>query len=92
MTKQDIWYSSLTESVFMWKSKEIKWAKEWVRQWVWEKTNITSKFLFLVSQYFEVWTSRVITWWESESFFIHIENTKEAKEKLIKLLKKQIIK
>ena len=88
MKNIDIWYSSLSERVFMWKSKEVKWAKEWVRAFTWDKKDITSKFLFIVDQYFEIWTSRVITWWEKESLFIHIENTKEAKENLIKILQK----
>jgi hypothetical protein len=86
----DIWYSSLTERVFMWKSKTAKWMKKWVKQFVWDKIDITNKFLFIVEQYFKVWTSRVIEQWEKSTMYISIENTKEAKEKLIESLKKDL--
>lgn len=90
MKNIDIWYSGLSGRVFMWKSKATKWNKEWVKQFTWEKIDITSKFLFIVGQFFELWTSRVITWWEKESLFIHIENSKEAKQKLIEDLQKNL--
>ena len=74
----------------MWKSQAVKWAKEWVREFTWEKIDITSKFLFIVDQFFEIWTSRIIRWWKKESLFMHIENTNEAKQKLIKDLQKDL--
>lgn len=86
----DIWYSSLTKRVFMWKAKQAKGMKEWVKQFIWDKIDITSKFLFIVEQYFKIWTYTVITWWE-ESLFVHIKNTKEAKENLIKNLQEEIL-
>lgn len=86
----DIGYSSLTERVFMWKAKTVKWFKEWVKQFIWDKIDITSKFLHIVDQYFEIGTSRVITWWKEDSLFIHIANTKKAKEWLIKTLQKDL--
>jgi len=87
----DIGYSSLTERVFIWKAKTVKWFKEWVKQFIWDKIDITSKFLHIVDQYFEIGSRIVITWWKQESLFIHIENTKEAKELLIKSLEKELL-
>jgi hypothetical protein len=77
----DIWYSSLTERVFMWKAKIAKWMKEWVKQFTWEKVDITNKFLHIVEQYFEVWTSRVIKQWEKETLYISVENTEANRKK-----------
>ena len=90
MKNIDIWYSSLTERVFIWKSKEVKWVKEWVKVFTGDKKDITNKFLFIVEQYFETWTSRVINQWDKSTMYIAIENTKEAKERLIKSLEQDI--
>ena len=91
MNNIDIWYSSLTERAFMWKSKEVKLAKEWVKVFTWDKKDITNKFLFIVEQYFETWTSRIINQWDKSIMYIAIENTKEAKEWLILSLQKEIL-
>ncbi len=82
----DIWYSSLTDRVFIWKSKTPKGMKEWVKQFIWEKIDITNKFLYIVEQFLEVWTNRVVRQWDKSTMYISIENTKEWKEKLIKWL------
>jgi len=86
----DIGYSPLTKSIFIWKAKPVKWMKKWVKKFIWDKINITGKFLHIVEQYFEIWTSMVITWWKQDSLFIHIANTKKAKEWLIKTLQDEI--
>ena len=83
-----IWYSPLSEKIFMWKNKATK--QEWVRVFTGEKKDITQEFLHCVSQYFETWTSRVITQWSKSTMYIAIDNTKEAKEKLIKSLQKEV--
>ena len=82
-----LWYSSLTERVFLGKSKDL-W--NWHRKFTWDKKDVTNEFLSIVEHYFEKWTSRVISKWEEESLYIHIENTKEAKERLIKSLQEEI--
>lgn len=82
----NIWYSSLSDKVYIWKSKK----EENHMVWVWDKKDYTNEFLHTVEQYFELWTSRVIKKWSEESLFLHIKNTKKAKEGLIKLLQKEI--
>ena len=82
-----LWYSSLSEKVFLWKNKKVN---DRVRQFTWDKKDVTNEFLHIVDQYFEKWTSRIVTKWEEESLFIHIKNTKESKEKLIKSLQKEL--
>ena len=86
-SKLDIGYSSLSERIYIWKSKE---EKPWLMKWVWEKIDITNKFLSIVEQYFPIESSRVIKQGEAESLFIHIENTEEWKEKVIAFLKKSL--
>ena len=82
-----LWYSSLSDEIFIWKQKQVK---EWIWVFTWDKEIYTNSFLHIAEQYFELWTSRVIVKWKKETMYIHIENTKEAKEKLIKSLQKGI--
>lgn len=82
-----IWYSSLSEKIFLGKNKDL-W--NWHREFTWNKKDVTNSFLFIVEQYFKIWTSRVINQWKKSTMYISIENTKEAKEKLIKSLQEEI--
>ena len=87
-TKTWIGYSSLTERVFLWKQKSL-W--KWVWVFTWEKEDITNQFLWICEQYFEVWTSRIISQWEKRTLYISIEDTIEAKKRLIKSLELELI-
>ena len=82
-----LWYSSLTEKVYLWKNKDL-W--NWHSKFTWDKVDYTNEFLAIAEQYFEKWTSRIIAKWEKEGLFIHIDNTREARDKLIKSLQKEI--
>ena len=88
--KLDIGYSSLTERIFIWKTKEAKWKKKGLREWVWNKEDITDKFLFVCEQFFWIWNSRIISQWQKETLYISIENTDKDKKKLIKTLQKHL--
>jgi len=81
-----LWFASLAEKVFLGKSKDL-W--NWHRKFTWDKKDITNEFLHICEQFFKKWESRVIKKekQEEESLYIHIANTKKAKEWLIKSLK-----
>ena len=87
MHKIGIWYSSLTERVFIGKQKSL-W--DWHGVFVWEKEDITNQFLWICSQYFEEWTSRVISTGTHRTLYIAIEDSKEAKKRLIASLEKEL--
>ena len=76
-----IGYSSLSDKVYMWKSKSVKWGKPGLSQWIWEKIDISNMFMSVLEQFLEVWTTRVIKQWEKETLYIVVKNTQENRKK-----------
>jgi len=83
--KYTIGYSDLTERVFLGRLNKDK------TMWLDGKKDITSEFLGVLSQYFPEGTMReVIGNKGSNNLVINIKNDKEAVEKLIKTLTKEL--
>lgn len=85
MAKVGIGYSGLTDRVYLGKQNKEKGL------WIGDKQDITSDFLFVVEQFFEIGSLRTINNSAvGQSLFIHIENNRESIKKLLQHLEKEL--
>ena len=84
-SKTGIGYGQLTDKIYLGKQNQEKGF------WVGEKEDITSDFLFVLDQYLPKATMRSVYGGETKSLFIHIDETEEGIEKVIKNLQARLL-